>query len=778
MNAGIFLTNHKVRYSNLMDIESVETIDPINAAYGTPFNSLGLPSEIDVEFVGGGTDTLPLVWIQGDYSPTAPDVYNLVAQIQLSPGIINTQEFEGEIEVTLEAGEFTLAMDTVVETFTAETPGFFGSDDRRFNMNIEPGMVYDVDTQETIFTNARLWNSTYLAYAMLWKWSSIYGAYPASIDVGEPQAADNHLTPGICKTSTCYCVFQENTHKGNLDWFKVDFDFSKSVKQTTKTGTFSRVGIRKLGTDDFILLHQNGETNMAYTPFDGNTIGTTVEILTHATKRIYASRPYGPEVDNNGRHCIPFSFTEATPGAAFPAKGVLFTYDWETFYNIDETESFNISGGAATLASIADPAKKFIYLGDYNDMSLTVNLSGTTGWDAAGNFFDCTVLPDSNEITTTTFQGGAWVNTVFEPTGTIAGFAATGGLSDSTNTVWAVWNKGSSRYGLFRMVDGSFYKFHSLATSNDGVSWIDLGDVTPGVNQHIYRAMPPLNIFDIPDNVNFPIASSKYVYAGGPAAFGDFYILKSAYGSLQNMSSYSYTQKYNHITEFPNLHVAYESDDVTISSGTTISQLNDKVGARHAIAIGSPQLTSGEIVCNGTSSAFQLNNYVAEFNAFTQRTLIAVARSQGYLFTMSKTTDDNMFALDRLTNLKFQSSSRLGGTTNTLSANGVGSDISGALHIYVLQRDGRAWRWWVDGIEQNKTFSLAGAGFNNLYGLCGGLTTPNRVGIGVLQRSTNVFTALNLTAYTFGTSAYTAEERMKSENFLSDEYGIPITRTI
>src|SRR5688572_1479698 len=106
MNAGIFLTNHKVRYSNLMDIESVETFDPINAAYGTPFNSLGLPSEIDVEFVGGGTDTLPLVWIQGDYSPTAPDVYNLVAQIQLSPGIINTQEFEGEIEVTLEAGEF------------------------------------------------------------------------------------------------------------------------------------------------------------------------------------------------------------------------------------------------------------------------------------------------------------------------------------------------------------------------------------------------------------------------------------------------------------------------------------------------------------------------------------------------------------------------------------------------------------------------------------------------------------------------------------------------
>jgi hypothetical protein len=667
-----------------------------------------------------------------------------------------------------------LTLDTEAQIFTAESPDYFGTDDRRFNVNMEPGMVFDVDNEETVFTMARPWNSTYLAYAGLWKWSSLYGAYPAFIDIGESQAADNHLTPGIVKTSTEYCVFQEDTHKGNLDWFKVPFDLSSSVKQSTKTGNFSRVGIRKLGTDDFLLLHQNGTFNVAKTPFDGSTIGTPVEILTSATKRIYPTRPYGPEKDSDDWFYIPFSHTEADPGAAFPAQGLFKTQDWTTFYNIDETDSFT---AGETLTNIKNPALKYIYLGDSDDVSLAVNLSGTTCIDADGNFFDVTILPDSNEITTTYFNGSAWVQNVFEPDGTIAGLDVTG-FSDSTNTTWCIFLRGGILHALIRMVDGSFYKFHLFKSTDSGFSWTDHGDVTPGVDVNIYRAMVPLNLYDVPNNVNFPIGSSEYVYAGSPGQFGDFYITKAAFGSLQEMESFEYTDQYNSMSEFPSLYCGFESDDVNISGGTTISQLNDKSGnARHATAVGSPALTSGEIVCNGTSSAFQMDSLASTINGHSKATICFVGRGTlPWIFCLGKSTDDNVFCTTRVTTSKFSVAYRVGSALNTLSTNGVGSDISSADHIYRYQIDGLAVRVWIDGIEQNKTFSIAGTGFSTLLGKWGGLSSPNRLGIGVLRRSTNTFSAMTFRALSYAPVAYTEEEGMKAENFLADKYGITITR--
>lgn len=85
----------------LKNILSFFALSPINVAYGTPFNSLGLPAKTTVNLSDSSTAQINTTWHQGLFDPAVTGTYTLTGDIVLPAGISNTNNIKPTISVTV-----------------------------------------------------------------------------------------------------------------------------------------------------------------------------------------------------------------------------------------------------------------------------------------------------------------------------------------------------------------------------------------------------------------------------------------------------------------------------------------------------------------------------------------------------------------------------------------------------------------------------------------------------------------------------------------------------
>lgn len=661
------------------------------------------------------------------------------------------------------------------QTFPATSPSFWQSHDRFPNFPTEPGMYYVPETKETVTSTCKPWTSFFQSYGGLLRYSAIYGHYPAFIDIGEKQNdIDRHLTPSLMVGTDFFHMIQEDSHIGNIDHFKVSKDFSKSVKANTVTGLFARLQPRRTGVDEFVVVAQQNDSHVYTIEFDGTSFGTPFELIT-SSRRAYPCIPYGQEVDKDGWHYLPIAVTSSDE-SFYTVKILLKTKDFVTFYNKPETHSFT---GNISLASLMVNADNWVYIGNYSTGTDQLYLV-TSCIDNHGNFFDITIINGSNTITTTYWNGSAWAQNNFTPTETIADLSVVSRPDPSA--ILYCFKRHESLYAFIRVVDGSYYKFHCFESTDYGATWINHGDLTPGVNKDIYRCAGPININEIPTNTNFPIYSSEYVFDNDGGKQAEFYLVEAAFGEISATMPLTYTDKYNYIKDFPDALFGFESDSVT-TSGSNITGLIDKtLNGNAPTLVGTPQLTSGHIVNNGTSNGFALNGLAATLAGHSEFTMFFYGQSSsanGGFLTLSKSSDNNVYGIVGLRNnatddRKFIFNYRVSSGGGDIMQTGFDPALSGN-NLITVQCDGRGVRWWINGREQNKKY-ITGGLLEHIGKWGTGLSAPNRVGIGVLQRGSNAFYQLTWDALVYVPRAYTTEERMKAENYFADKYSITLDR--
>jgi hypothetical protein len=105
--ARILVLESGVSTPPLKNITSFSGISPIDAAYGTTFNSLLLPSKVTAVLNDGSTVDLVATWNKGNYDANTAASYTIKANTALLEGISNTNNIEPSIKVTVlpKAGE-------------------------------------------------------------------------------------------------------------------------------------------------------------------------------------------------------------------------------------------------------------------------------------------------------------------------------------------------------------------------------------------------------------------------------------------------------------------------------------------------------------------------------------------------------------------------------------------------------------------------------------------------------------------------------------------------
>lgn len=84
-------------------VASIATVDPVSVAFGTEFNNIGLPEELEVTFIDESVELLPVSWIQGLYDPEGEGDYNIAGVLVLPEGYFNPGGLVASVVVTVEA---------------------------------------------------------------------------------------------------------------------------------------------------------------------------------------------------------------------------------------------------------------------------------------------------------------------------------------------------------------------------------------------------------------------------------------------------------------------------------------------------------------------------------------------------------------------------------------------------------------------------------------------------------------------------------------------------
>lgn len=99
---AFFLSTVQMAEVAVKDIVSVESLAPITVPYGTAFNLLDLPEEVEVTLDNSATRMLDVTWNEGAYDPDEPDTYTLEGDLTLDDDLTNTSNLTAEIDVTVE----------------------------------------------------------------------------------------------------------------------------------------------------------------------------------------------------------------------------------------------------------------------------------------------------------------------------------------------------------------------------------------------------------------------------------------------------------------------------------------------------------------------------------------------------------------------------------------------------------------------------------------------------------------------------------------------------
>lgn len=727
---------------------------------------------------GGAEATSTFRWLRDDvpisgatsinYTPVAGDAGS-VLKFEVTPvGTVLSGSAAQSAGTSSVAGGIVL--DTVTETFDKDE---FITQERVPNGKFEQGVFYDSD--RTYVSFGAPWNTFYRSLGGLHYYDANDGYYPARIDTTEWQSeANNHLTTTVHINSTHIYIFQEDRHKLNFECWrspKNAYNFEKFDTHTTPG--VARNHIYQIDDSNFMLFVQesggSGTDYCGLIPFNTTTgFGTYKRLMEAAAVNLrnYPIKPYGINRDsNNDYHLICVSATST----GFEEYFEVITQDFDTFRNRQNTFTFQLSvDGAVDPADLRTNGARI-----YGEETPTENLVDfLPAINSSGDIFGLSFEDTANEIKKVFGVGNAAYSESIVSTfpDTIVGNDT---ITDGSAIQW-VADQDGVKYAVIRVLKSTYYKFHLYKSTDDFVTWEDLGDLTPGINQNIHRCSGPQNYNAIDQSKNFVFYSCQYLYDGVTGVLGQMYACKAAFNSIKTESPTSYTDTLTAITDI-SWDFAFESDDVTESSGV-ITQLDDKTGnGRHATANGGEAVIQDGAIKTYGIGGFDLASF-GDFDTDTGFTFVTVAKKVGEAYLLTMGDESSQF---NHVGLKINSDGSIGyeiqRTSVDIETIKSTANIKGDQYfIAVVWSNGKHLRVRVNGQETNKIWggddpvAQAFDWFNEYNTALDNLTIGYRKN-SVLEGSPTDFKAL-----AYKNSVITFDEIRQLENFLANKYSITL----
>ncbi len=98
-----------------IEIVEIQSLDSKEEAYGTIFDDIDLPGEIEVTLDDNSTALLEVNWKEGDYDGNQPGNYTIIGELELTENITNPDNLTPVIDVEVHKLETDTAFFEVVE---------------------------------------------------------------------------------------------------------------------------------------------------------------------------------------------------------------------------------------------------------------------------------------------------------------------------------------------------------------------------------------------------------------------------------------------------------------------------------------------------------------------------------------------------------------------------------------------------------------------------------------------------------------------------------------
>lgn len=659
-----------------------------------------------------------------------------------------------------------LTISESVQTLVAETWNF-GDRTPSTIGDIYPSVIFD-SQERTLCSTAMPWNSNYVCHGGIIYYDQ-YGLYPAHIETTQKQSdPDRHLYPAIVENNSGDIItVQEGQHIGAPRSYKGPADLSKFIiSGPTGLNLVARPQMYKLSSG-FALLYQQDEQDIYVTTCDedGTNWTTARLVVLSSGARIYFDPvigSYKPDADGWYYFTVEPHFSS---GAFVRVSYLLKTQDFVTFSNYQETHSF-------VSTTISGITQSDLGINGYSVVTGSVEIGlGAYCVDTDSNIFRVEFRQAGDTtLNTWRWNGSAWVSNTSVTTHNFVG----SGWDGNRGCLKYAFVRGSRLYLIATISNGTVGKPHLMYTEDLGLNWVDEGDMLPGISEVVgyYSIMGPANINDVPDNKNFIFYASEGVLTGITAQFADMYIIKAAFGTIQSEVSRPAATPVTAINDISGAKYIYETDNM---SGTNFVD-KSSVG-RVVTSVGTPTLTSGEQIYNGTNQA---NVPTAAGFDDSEATIVIVGRPKDvltgtvrYFHSWSLSSANDRFCMVG-TQIGF--GPRWAFTSNSepsFVCYGVDNVHDDAFKIFVYKIDGKHIRFYVNGKEANKVYDFSG----NMQskGLWNSVLGDNANRIASLDRSSSdSYSAVGIKADAYWGRILTIVEQRSLEQFLATKYSITL----
>ena len=97
----------------ILEITSIPSLSSEVVEYGTSFEDIDLPEDVEVTLDDNSTTSLDVNWLEEDYDGETADTYTIVGELELTNNIINPDDFYPTVQVTVQEEGITLYTVTV-----------------------------------------------------------------------------------------------------------------------------------------------------------------------------------------------------------------------------------------------------------------------------------------------------------------------------------------------------------------------------------------------------------------------------------------------------------------------------------------------------------------------------------------------------------------------------------------------------------------------------------------------------------------------------------------
>lgn len=251
-----------------------------------------------------------------------------------------------------------------------------------------------------------------------------------------------------------------------------------------------------------------------------------------------------------------------------------------------------------------------------------------------------------------------------------------------------------------RINTGTFYRPFLFQTIDRGDNWTDLGDMCPEFTTGDVNVLIPNNIFDIPENKNFPLVFTNRDSVD--TEWTNVMYKVAAFGSLQPMTTEPVTgaaiANYNSQGLFH-----YKCDDANITrSGNNVTALVDIFGLNNATGVNNPQWSTTNYVSflQASQNRFTLASGITTEDSLTYIVVARFVPAVGYiLLNFSQNTVTDKYIEVIVSGATGKVTYRI---INTFTADTAGDDTVNDSEIHVIAvtipgRDGVPPNIWIDG---------------------------------------------------------------------------------